>query len=26
LLRSQHQQVIGWMRCAPNQGEIHAQP
>jgi hypothetical protein len=26
LLRSQHRQVIGWMRCAPQQGEIHVQP
>ena len=25
LLRSHHQQVIGWMRCAPAQDEIHVQ-
>lgn len=26
LLRSQHQQVIGWTRCVPDQGEIHVHP
>jgi uncharacterized protein DUF3142 len=26
LLRSRHQQVIGWMRCAPDQGEIRVRP
>jgi hypothetical protein len=26
LLRSHHQQVIGWMRCASDQGEIRVQP
>ncbi|MGA2411988.1 MAG: hypothetical protein ABSG46_16585 [Candidatus Binataceae bacterium] len=25
-LRSHRQQVIGWMRCSPTQGEIHVRP
>jgi hypothetical protein len=25
LLRSHHQRIIGWMRCAPSQGEIRVQ-